>query len=150
LEQRGVRRGDRVALFLENSIEFVAGVLAILRIGAVFMPINPLTKTDKLAYMLKDARASALLTSDLLSSVWASGLSQLPALHTALVSGAVHRVADTRAIAWPDLNRSPRRQLKETGTIDQDLASIIYTSGSTGSPKGVMLTHLNMLSAQAQ
>ena len=69
LEQRGIRRGDRVALFLDNGIEFVAGVVAILRIGSVFMPINPLTKGDKLAYMLADARASALLTSDVLAPV---------------------------------------------------------------------------------
>ncbi len=57
---RGVERGDRVALFLDNSVEMVVGIYAALRIGAVFMPINSLTKQDKLAYLLNDSRASAL------------------------------------------------------------------------------------------
>src|SRR5690348_9070687 len=70
LQSRGVARGDRVALFLENGVEFVAGAIAVLQIGAVMMPINPLTKQDKLAYMLGDARPSALLAQDLLAPVW--------------------------------------------------------------------------------
>ncbi len=147
LEQRGIRRGERVALFLDNGIEFVAGVVAILRIGSVFMPINPLTKGDKLAYMLADARASALLTSDVLAPVWTGGLAQLGALHTVLVSGALPAGSDSRALAWPDRTTPAPASQAGRETIDQDLASIIYTSGSTGFPKGVMLTHLNMVSA---
>ena len=52
LQTRGVMRGDRVALFLDNSVDMVAGVFAILRIGAVFMPVNPLTKQEKLAFQI--------------------------------------------------------------------------------------------------
>jgi long-chain acyl-CoA synthetase len=147
LAQRGVQRGERVALFLDNGIEFVAGVLAILRIGAVFMPINPLTKSDKLAYMLGDARASALLTSDVLAPAWSAGLAQLGSLHTVFVAGALPGPADARVSAWPAADAALAQSVTGPATIDQDLASIIYTSGSTGFPKGVMLTHLNMVSA---
>jgi long-chain acyl-CoA synthetase len=147
LSRRGVQRGDRVALFLDNGIEFVAGVVAILRLGAVFMPINPLTKSDKLAYMLANARASALLTSDGLATTWSASLAQVNSLHTVFVAGAVPEPADARVSAWPGADAAPGRPASNPGTIDQDLASIIYTSGSTGFPKGVMLTHLNMVSA---
>ena len=61
LQQRGVQKGDRVATFLDNSVEAVVSLWATLKCGAVFMPINPLTKRDKLAYLLNDARASVLI-----------------------------------------------------------------------------------------
>lgn len=150
LQRRGVQRGDRVALFLDNGIEFVAGVYAALRLGAVFMPINPLTKSDKLAYMLADARASVLLTSDVLSPAWSAILDPLGGLHTVFVTGALRTTPaspDPRVLAWPERVAAGPEGSVVGDTIDQDLASIIYTSGSTGFPKGVMLTHLNMVSA---
>ena len=151
LAERGVQRGDRVALFLDNSVDFVAGVYGVLRLGAVFMPINPLTKSDKLAYMLADARAAALLTSDVLAPVWSASTTSLAHLHTVVVAGATPAAAaaaaDTRYIAWPSIGAAVDARGVCAETIDQDLASIIYTSGSTGFPKGVMLSHLNMLSA---
>ena len=147
LQQRGVRRGDRVALFLDNSVEMVVSVWAALKAGAVFMPINPLTKHDKLAYLLNDSRASVLISQATLGPVWQHALSANTTVHTALIVGlkdaATERVlpyGDTSADAGEAAPRDP-------GLIDQDLAAIIYTSGSTGDPKGVMLTHLNMVSA---
>ena len=56
------RRGDRVALFLDNGIEFVVGVYAALELGAVFVPVSPQTRADKLALLLADAGAAVLLT----------------------------------------------------------------------------------------
>jgi long-chain acyl-CoA synthetase len=144
LHQAGVARGDRVGLFLNNGVEFVAGLLGALRIGAVFMPINPLTKADKLAYMLADARASALLTEQALAPVWADGSAAVASLHTVFVAGPPGAQGDSRVRPWPMADGDA---LPQAATIDQDLASIIYTSGSTGFPKGVMLTHLNMVSA---
>ena len=142
LQKRGVQRGDRVALFLENSIEFVAGLVGTLEIGAVFMPINPTTKHDKLAYMLNDARASALLTEETLAAVWQPAVAASPSVGTVLVTGKAP--AGDTVQAWPT---SGDGRFTQPTTIDQDLAAIIYTSGSTGFPKGVMLTHLNMVSA---
>ena len=146
LQRQGVQRGDRVALFLENSVEFVAGVVAILEIGAVFMPINPSTKDDKLAYMLDDARACALLTEDALVLAWRPAVAASPTVRTVIVAG--HISAGARAgvdeLPWPSEGDAA---IRTPETIDQDLAAIIYTSGSTGFPKGVMLTHLNMVSA---
>jgi long-chain acyl-CoA synthetase len=147
LQRRGVRRGDRVALFLDNGIEFVAGLYASLMVGAVFMPINAVTKEDKLAFLLGDARASALLTQSSLLEVWAAALALNASVHTVVVAGDA-LPDDARVLPWPrQHDEDHERALDPVDTIDQDLAAIIYTSGSTGFPKGVMLSHLNMLSA---
>ncbi len=146
LRARGVARGDRVTILLENSVEFVAGLLGTLFIGAVTMPVNPTTKEDKLAYMLRDARASALLTEDGLAPVWAPAVSASPSVGTVLVAGGgAHASAGAATVdGWPSARDAT---VDEPLLIDQDLAAIIYTSGSTGNPKGVMLSHLNMVSA---
>jgi amino acid adenylation domain-containing protein len=146
LQQGGVRRGDRVALFLDNSVELVVGVFAALTAGAVFMPVNPLTKTDKLAYMLNDSRATALLTQATLESAYVDALSQNRTVLKCLVVGGTDG-GDPRVVSYPELVAPGQWVPSDPGLIDQDLASIIYTSGSTGDPKGVMLTHLNMVSA---
>jgi long-chain acyl-CoA synthetase len=146
LQAHGVVRGDRVALFLDNSVEMVVGVYAALTIGAVFMPINALTKHDKLAYMLNDSRASALVTHASLQHVWEGALAANQSVRTAIVASADDAATlGARCMPYPRTNATERAE--EPATIDQDLASIIYTSGSTGEPKGVMLTHLNMVSA---
>src|SRR5690606_4071331 len=60
LAERGIERGDRVVLFLDNSVEAVVSVFAVTKAGAVFSPVNPSTKADKLAYILNNCRARAL------------------------------------------------------------------------------------------
>jgi long-chain acyl-CoA synthetase len=146
LQARGVARGDRVATFLDNSVEAVVSIYAALKCGAVFMPVNPLTKKDKLAYLLNDARASALIAHGPLAGEFLPALAQNGSVHTCVVvdGGA----GDARCIAWPAPDAAASKPEKPP-LIDQDLAAIIYTSGSTGDAKGVMLTHLNMVSASA-
>ena len=145
LQARGVQRGDRVALYLESSIEFAVAVHAVLRLGAAFMPISPLTKADKLAYMLGDTRAAALLTQARLQGVWQDALARSASVHSCVVHGGSGD--DDRLLGWPADAATTGEGARSQQLIDQDLAAIIYTSGTTGVPKGVMLTHLNMCSA---
>lgn len=152
LRTRGVKRGDRVVLFLDNSIEMVVAVFAALRIGAVFVPVNPLTKQDKLRFVLNDARASALITHTVLGGIWQDALATNSTIHTCVVASDSAPESESSAfpdqcVAYPTFSKSLEGARVDPQTIDQDLASIIYTSGSTGSPKGVMLTHFNMVSA---
>jgi long-chain acyl-CoA synthetase len=122
----GVSRGDRVAVWLDNGPDAAAAIFGVLKAGAVFVPINPSTKIEKLSYIAADCNARALVVSDRKSR----GVS--------LPGRATVDPVDTASYS-PD---APPKQC-----IDIDLAAIIYTSGSTGRPKGVMLTHLNMISA---
>jgi amino acid adenylation domain-containing protein len=148
----GVRHGDRVAVCLENSSEAVIAIFAILKAGAVFMMFNPTTKTDKLAYVLNNSRAAAMISSGRklqgLDEVWY----QTPHLKSLVAVGPAAPIPappDKSLCSWDELlTRHAADVLPPTKqAIDIDLAALIYTSGSTGNPKGVMLTHLNMVSA---
>jgi long-chain acyl-CoA synthetase len=132
LAAAGVGRGDRVAVFLENSVEAVAALFAVLKAGGVFVIVNPTTKADKLAYVVDDCGAAALVTD----------ASRLAGIADRL--GALPRPP---AIVDPAISRSESAPLRGRRRIDADLAALIYTSGSTGRPKGVMATHLNIVSA---
>lgn len=146
LQEAGVIKGDRVALFLDNQVEAVVGIFAVLTVGGVFMPINPLTKSDKLAYLLQDSEAKAFLTQGSLASTWRKACEQAPSVQAVFVAGEALASALPLERPWPDA-AAPHRPPQPVSLIDQDLAAIIYTSGSTGDAKGVMLSHLNMVSA---
>ncbi len=146
LERRGIRRGDRVAIFLDNGLESVIALFSCLKLGAVFIPVNPLTKREKLAYMLNNARAAALITHPLLIDTAREALHGNRSVGTVVVTDPrLPANGDSRFQTWDQTLCS--QELTPPPTIDQDLASIVYTSGSTGDPKGVMLTHLNMVTA---
>jgi amino acid adenylation domain-containing protein len=137
LVERGVGRGDRVIIFGDNTVETVVAFWAVLKANAVVSIVNPQTKTDKLAYYLNDCRAAFLLTDEHLAGVWRAAAARAPHLKGVLAG------PDDPAFST-EREGPPRR-----AGLDVDLAAIIYTSGSTGDPKGVMLTHRNMLTAAA-
>ena len=70
LQAQGISRGDRVALLLPNGVELVIAIWATLRVGAVFMPINPQTKAAKLQYMLEDSTPACLVCAGSLAFIW--------------------------------------------------------------------------------
>jgi amino acid adenylation domain-containing protein len=151
LEKRGVGRGDRVLIFADNTVETVVAFWAVLKANAVVSVVNPLTKVDKLAYLLQDCRATALITDAHHGAVFAPAAAKAQHLRTVIVSGTIDEtlVAGLPAVvgfdAAVDGERRDAPPLRRA--IDVDLAALIYTSGSTGEPKGVMLTHRNMLTA---
>ncbi|MSP59483.1 MAG: AMP-dependent synthetase [Myxococcales bacterium] len=155
LRSLGVARGDRVVIYLDNCVETCVSIFGILRADAIFSVINPQTKPDKLVYMLNDCRAKVIITDQLLDRIWREALPQAPHLQYALIVdgdetageliGHVLARSFEREVATASADRPATRNISRN--IPIDLAAIIYTSGSTGDPKGVMLTHHNMVSA---
>lgn len=142
----GIRRGDRVLVFMNNCWEAAVSLFAIAKAGAVTVPVNPSTKADKLAYMIGNCEAAGLLVQGKLMSVVEEARALEPR-HLFIAATAFRGVelADNVAAFEACLDQPPERI--PDGGIDVDLALLIYTSGSTGRPKGVMMTHRNVEAA---
>lgn len=141
-QRRGVARGDRVAVMLDNCPEMVIALWAALKAGGVFMPVNHGTKGDKLAFMLADAEARLLVAPAALAERVLTALAAAPSVTTVIWAG------EGKELEGPRLSQvlaRPQGPVKDPGLIDQDLCLLIYTSGSTGRPKGVMMTHANIV-----
>ena len=149
LADAGVIRGDRVMIFADNTVETVVSFWAVLKANAVVCIVNPLTKSDKLDYLLNDCLPTALITDKHLHSVFSEPARKCPSLRRVIVSGPIddaELMQLPNAVRW-DVAVAGHGAAPVRRCIDIDLAAIIYTSGSTGEPKGVMLTHRNMMTA---
>jgi amino acid adenylation domain-containing protein len=128
----GVGPETRVGLCLERSVEMVVGLLGILKAGAAYVPLDPHSPKERLAFLLGDSQAAVLLTQQRL-------LANLPTPQTPVVC------LDT---GWDLVSRhSAANPLADVSA--QNLAYVIYTSGSTGTPKGVLVSHANLVHSTA-
>jgi amino acid adenylation domain-containing protein len=143
LLEQGVERGDRVAIFMDNCVEAVVSLFAALKAGAAFIMINASMKAGNLEFILNNSRTKVLLSQGGRAGV--VGRVRCPHLKAVIMTGHVNN--GVSYMSYEDLLNASESRIVNPGCIDLDLASIVYTSGSTGVPKGVMLSHLNMVSA---
>lgn len=126
LKQKGIKKGDIIAISAERSSAFVITLLAILKVGAAYLPIDPKSPLDRLNFMLKDSGSNLLIIEA--KYFPATGLNVTTALLEELL-----------------LNLPESPEITNQNICASDLANVIYTSGSTGKPKGVLVEHRNMV-----
>ena len=144
LRDRGLERGDRVILYLPNSVELVVGLFATLKAGGVFVVVNHTTKYDKLAYILNNCQASALLTSGRRATTVAELARTEPFLKATVLTSPLPEKLPSALLSFDAIQTDYAPDRPSPVNIDLDLACLIYTSGSTGDPKGVMSDHGNV------
>ncbi len=160
----GVRKGDRVALHLPNCPQFAIAVFGLLKTGAAFVPVSPLLSKRELAYQVNDSGAGTYIGFD---TFYATAE---PVLANTLVE---NRILVSIADCFPPVTAPAKKFVRQRfprGTKDftellwsyppeppavdldvrEDLAQIAYTVGTTGAPKGVMLTHFNLVANTLQ
>lgn len=146
LSSRGVKKGDKVALFLRNSAEFIYAIFAVSKLEAILVPINTFLKSDELNYILEDSGSTVLLAS---------------AVHNKVINGSKANVLcdfilwegdksaeEDKHFHFDEVDKvlTAEANMQSNAGLLEDTAVIIYTSGTTGKPKGAMLSNKNILS----
>jgi len=158
----GLKKGDRVSLFLENSPQFVIGYFAILKAGGVVVAANPMFKEDELKYELMDAGARIIIAQDFLYPKVRNVREEAGLSHVILTSYRDYLPA-TPSLPLHSSMAAPKERFPETldllqlmdsyqpeqlsipVNLREDLALLQYTSGTTGLPKGAMITHFSLM-----
>ncbi|MBL8532566.1 MAG: acyl-CoA ligase (AMP-forming), exosortase A system-associated [Betaproteobacteria bacterium] len=141
----GLKRGERVGIWLDKRLETVVASFGTSAAGCTFVPINPLLKAEQVAYILQDCNVRVMVTTAERLALLKGVLPGCPDLQHVVLTGDTRDIGPGRieVIGWNELPSATRPV--SHGTTDGDMLAILYTSGSTGRPKGVVLSHRNMV-----
>jgi acyl-CoA ligase (AMP-forming) (exosortase A-associated) len=148
LRRLGLKRGERVGVYLDKRLETVTAVFGCSAASGVFVPINPVLRQKQVAYILDDCSCRMLITTPERLELLREQLASCPSLEHVIVLGAAPASAGKRyaVTTWEELLRdAPVDALTDQGVVDYDMGAILYTSGSTGKPKGVVVSHRNLI-----
>jgi acyl-CoA synthetase (AMP-forming)/AMP-acid ligase II len=146
LISENLKRGDRVVLLLENSFAFVCAYFGILKAGGVVVGLNTEITAEDLEYLVVNSDAEVLFIDGNRLHLYEAVREKLGQLKRIILNGDSEDSDRSDAVYLNSIMESGPADPPGVWGIDLDLAEIVYTSGSTGIPKGVMLTHLNLVS----
>jgi amino acid adenylation domain-containing protein len=146
LSSLGVKRGDRVGLYVQKSHASVIGVFGIMKVGAAYVPLDPNAPAKRLAYITRDCGIKVIVTSSAKLRVLPEFFAEGSPLENVVLTDDAAEAAGAlpeqiKSIPWSTVTSQDGDSLPVSDAIDADLAYILYTSGSTGVPKGVMISH---------
>jgi acyl-CoA synthetase (AMP-forming)/AMP-acid ligase II len=154
LKNLGVRKGDRVALFAHNSIEWEIAFYGLEKAGGILVPINPQFKETEVEYEANDSGAETIIVFEPLYPI-VREVQDRTKLKTIIIIESEENSENFKisegVTRWSELMKNTKPKPPEYEfNAKEDLAALMYTSGTTGLPKGTMLTHYNMVSNVAQ
>ncbi|MBW8360207.1 MAG: long-chain fatty acid--CoA ligase [Weeksellaceae bacterium] len=144
LREAGIKENDRVAIYSDNSAEWITMDLAVLSVGAVTVPVYSTNNMEQAAYILDDAEARIVLVGNQEQyDACYQHLQQSPFLELIILAKKKDWIKKDRSVYFEDFIKKTSPKFVICPKKEDDLATLIYTSGTTGVPKGVMLTHGN-------
>lgn len=161
--EKGIQKGDRIGLYMQNCPQYIIGHFAVQRIGGVVVPLNPMYKETELIYLVNEAAMKIIIAGQELYSRIQNIAQEIKSLEFTITTNYADFLPEELAIPFPEELMLPKQSfdyafdllsiidetdpLQDYPVLDiwEDVALLVFTSGTTGRPKGAMLTHGNAL-----
>jgi len=150
LRQAGLKRGDRIGIYLDPSAAQVTSIFGISQAGGVYVPINTILFPDQVAHIARDCAMKALISTPEKLESLEPALKDVSSLEFFISTGRGRgNLGSKPVLSFEEMLEARISHQERDSSISKDLAAILYTSGSTGKPKGVMLSHHNVMAGSS-